>query len=129
MTRFTIALAVLATALAGMGVASAAPDDQYCSYTLSTPQRFRNGNADAVIATLQPQQCNGRANARRSSVCLASPESRGECGVAVGWAMAKVVVPWVAGRTYTATGNGCADNGIPFSVTVCTPSGPITATL
>lgn len=130
MIKLTVLAAVIATALAGTGVASAAPnDDEYCTYTLSAPERYRNVNADAVIATLQPEHCNGQANPRRSQVCLSSPDFPGDCGKDSGWGVAKVVLPWVSGRTYTATGNGCADNGIPFHVATCKPYGPISATL
>jgi hypothetical protein len=129
MIRLTTLVAVMSTALAGAGIASAAPDDQYCSFTLSAPQRDRNGSADVVSATLQVQHCNGQANPRRLTVCVSSGDGPGDCSVGYSWSVAKVVVPWVSGRAYAATGNGCADNGIPFHVTTCTPSGPVKATL
>lgn len=128
MTRLTILVAVMSTALTGAGVASATPNDHYCSFTLSPPQRDRNGSADVVTATLQAQHCNGQANARRSTVCVSSAGGPSDCSVGYGWGVARVVAPWVPGRTYTATGNGCSDDGIPFAVTMCTPSGPINAT-
>ncbi|UXA11499.1 hypothetical protein KXD97_26375 [Mycobacterium sp. SMC-8] len=135
MTRLMIlAAAAVSTALAaGTGVAGAEPDvtsaEPYCTFTLTAPQRVANGNTYAVVSTLKAQHCNGTSNARRATVCLSGDGGTETCGEAVGWGVARVAVPWTAGRTYTATGRGCADPGIPFPVTTCIPNESVSVTL
>jgi hypothetical protein len=132
MTRLMILAAAISTALAaGTGVAGAAPDDAplptepYCTFTLSTPERKANGNTFAIVSTMRAQHCNVVSNARRSTVCMSTDGGPESCSEAYGWGVARIAVPWIAGRTYTATGRGCADPGIPFPVTTCTSSGPL----
>lgn len=136
MTRLAfLAAAAMSTALvAGTGIASAetedaAPAEPFCTFTLSAPQRQENGNTYAVTASMRAQACNGKSNARRSIVCLSTDGGPETCSEGLGWGVARIAVPWIPGRTYTVTGRGCADPGIPFPVTTCTPSGPFSASL
>ena len=83
-----------------------------------------------VTATLSPGACE-RSNVYVSVACLqleGSPESA-KCEQNNGMLTAQVFyAPYRPGATYISTGRGCANTGNPPQ-SVCTPVGPITATL
>jgi hypothetical protein len=124
-----IAAAVLpvggTAALAGAG-----PAPSTCTYNLSPPQVVPVSGTDMVTATLSTGACD-QSTTYLSVACLQEEGSPGppRCGHNNGLLTAQVFyAPYRPGATYVSTGRGCASTGNPPQ-SVCTPVGPVAATL
>jgi hypothetical protein len=125
-----IAAAVLPVAgTAAVAGAQPAPPPT-CTYNLSPPQVVAVSGTDMVTTTLSAGACE-RSNVYVSVACLqleGSSESA-KCQQNNGMLTAQVFyAPYRPGATYVSTGRGCANTGNPPQP-VCTPVGPVTATL
>ncbi|BBX02437.1 hypothetical protein MMOR_33730 [Mycolicibacterium moriokaense] len=101
-----------------------------CTFNLTPPQVVSVSGTEMVTATLSPGACE-RSVAYLSVACLqleGSPEAP-NCQQNNGVLEAQVFyAPYTPGATYVSTGRGCANTGNPPQP-VCTPVGPITATI
>ncbi len=111
-------------------VAVAEPAPPTCTYNLSPPQVVGVSGTSMVTATLSPGACD-RANVYLSVACLQMQGSPGppKCEQNNGVLTAQVFyAPYQPGATYVSTGRGCANTQNP-PLPVCTPVGPVTATI
>lgn len=132
MIRSLMALpAAAALALAGTaGVAGASPSPPPCAYTLTPPQVVQLSGTNVVTARLTPAACD-RSDSYLLVACvqLQGSDGPGQCAQGEGILPAQVYYqPYRPGATYIATGRGCLSTGNPPQP-VCSPSGPLTATL
>jgi hypothetical protein len=124
-----IASAVLPVA-ATAAVAGAQPAPPTCTYNLSPPQVVDVSGTDMVTATLSTGACD-QSTTHESVACLQQEGSPGppQCELNNGMLTAQVFyAPYRPGATYVSTGRGCATTGNPPQ-SVCTPVGPVAATL
>jgi hypothetical protein len=125
----TLLVAAATLPLAGTAVAVAEPPPT-CTYNLSPPQVVDVSGTNMVTATISPGACE-RSNVYLSVVCLQMQGSPGppRCEENSGVLPAQVFyAPHQPGATYVSTGRGCASTGNPPQP-VCTPVGPLTATV
>jgi hypothetical protein len=127
----TLVMAAAVLPVAGTAaVAGAQPVPATCTYNLSPPQVVAVSGTDMVTATLSTGACD-RSNVYHSVACIqqeGSSESA-KCEENRGVLTAQVFyAPYRPGATYVSTGRGCAKTGNPPQP-VCTPVGPVTATL
>jgi hypothetical protein len=111
-------------------VAVAQPAPPTCTYNLSPPQVVAVSGTDMVTATVSTGACD-HSTTYQSVVCLQQESSPGPptCEGNNGMLTAQVFyAPYRPGATYVSTGRGCASTGNPAQ-SVCTPVGPVTATL
>jgi hypothetical protein len=115
--------------LPSYAVATPAADPQHCTYTLTAPRTTEiPGGATGVTATFAAKSCSGTAQPVFTTVCVATPDSPGQCVKNYGWAAAEVVLPTARiSGTFTATGRGCFRT-VETEV-ACEPSGPIASSL
>lgn len=127
----TFLLAAATLPVAGTtAVAAAEPAPPTCSYNLSPPQVVDVSGTEMVTATLSPGACD-RSSTYLSVACIQMAGSPGppSCEQNNGVLTAQVFyAPYRQGATYVSTGRGCANTGNPPQP-VCTPVGPVTATL
>lgn len=127
----TLLIAAATLPFAGSAaVAGAQPAPPTCKYNLSPPQVVAVSGTDMVSATLSAGACD-RSNVYLSVACLQQEGSSGpaKCEQNNGVLTAQVFyAPYQPGATYISTGRGCANTGNPPQP-VCTPVGPVTATL
>lgn len=101
-----------------------------CTFNLTPPQVVSISGTEMVTATVSPGACQ-RSVAYLSVACLqleGSPEAP-KCQQNNGVLAAQVFyAPYRPGATYVSTGRGCANTGNPPQP-VCTPVGPVTATI
>ena len=124
---FLIAAATLPLASTAIAVAEPPPT---CTYNLSPPQVVDVSGTRMVTATISPGACE-RSNVYLSVACLQMQGSPGppKCQSSNGVLPAQVFyAPYQPGATYVSTGRGCANTGNPPQP-VCTPVGPLTATV
>lgn len=124
---FLIAAATLPLASTAIAVAEPPPT---CTYNLSPPQVVDVSGTRMVTATISPGACE-RSNVYLSVACLQMQGSPGppKCQSSNGVLPAQVFyAPHEPGATYVSTGRGCANTGNPPQP-VCTPVGPLTATV
>ena len=124
---FLIAAATLPLACPAIAVAEPPPT---CTYNLSPPQVVDVSGTRMVTATISPGACE-RSNVYLSVACLQMQGSPGppKCQASNGVLPAQVFyAPHEPGATYVSTGRGCANTGNPPQP-VCTPVGPLTATV
>ena len=122
--------AAVALALGGAPVVSAEPSPAGCQFTLSPPQIVQLSGANVVTSTLSLAACD-HAVGYQTVACiqLQGSPGPGQCAAQNGILTAQVFYqPYRPGATYVATGRGCATTGNPPQP-VCTPMGPLTATL
>ena len=122
--------AVVVAAACGTGSAAAAPDDQGCATTLTSPQVVDVSGTAMVSAAVSPGACN-RAAPQLQVACLQVVGSSvaAVCVQAEGPNTARVnFAPYTPGASYVATGRSCANAGSP-PVTYCRSAGPVTVTL
>jgi hypothetical protein len=133
MIRSLMALpAAAALTLAGTAaVAGASPSPPPpCSYTLSPPQVGQLSGTNVVTATLTPAACD-QSDSYLLVACvqLQGSDGPGQCAQGEGILPAQVYYqPYRPGATYISTGRGCSSKGNPPQP-VCSPTGPLTATL
>lgn len=132
MIRSLIVLpAAAALALAGTAaVAGASPSPPPCSYTLSPPQVVQLSGTNVVTATLTQAACD-QSDSYLVVACvqLQGSDGPGQCAQGEGIRPAQVFYqPYRPGATYISTGRGCSSKGNPPQP-VCSPKGPVTATL
>jgi hypothetical protein len=123
-------IAAVVLALGAAPLASGEPNQPACEYTLSPPQIVQLSGTNVVTSTLSPAACN-HSVAYSSVACIQLQGSAGpgQCAEQNGILTAQVFYqPYRPGATYVATGRGCATTGNPPQP-VCTPMGPLTATL
>jgi hypothetical protein len=124
---YLIAAATLPLASTAIAVAEPPPT---CTYNLSPPQVVDVSGTRMVTATISPGACE-RSNVYLSVACLQMQGSPGppKCQSSNGVLPAQVFyAPHEPGATYVSTGRGCANTGNPPQP-VCTPVGPLTATV
>lgn len=131
MVRSLMLLIAAATLpVAGTAAVAAAEPPPTCTYNLTPPQVVDVSGTSMVTATIQPGACE-RSNVYLSVACLqkqGSPEAP-KCEQNNGIVPAQVFyAPYQPGATYVSTGRGCANTGNPPQP-VCTPVGPLTATI
>ncbi|BBZ16509.1 hypothetical protein [Mycolicibacterium gadium] len=125
----TFLLAAATLPLASTAVAVAEPPPT-CTYNLSPPQVVDVSGTSMVTATISPGACE-RSNVYLSVACLQMQGSPNPpiCQSSNGVLPAQVYyAPHEPGATYVSTGRGCANTGNPPQP-VCTPVGPLTATV
>ncbi|MDG5485169.1 hypothetical protein [Mycolicibacterium gadium] len=125
----TLLLAAATLPLASTAVAVAEPPPT-CTYNLSPPQVVDVSGTSMVTATISPGACE-RSNVYLSVACLQMQGSPNPpiCQSSNGVLPAQVFyAPHEPGATYVSTGRGCANTGNPPQP-VCTPVGPLTATV
>lgn len=131
MIRLIVAVALAVAAVPGVATAQPTqPAGQLCSYTLTPPQVVNISGTEMVTATVSPAKCN-RSTTYLSVACVQveGNPGPGQCVQNNGILTAQVYFsPYQPGRTYVATGRGCATTGNPPQP-VCDPLGPITAAL
>lgn len=121
--------ASLGVGLGGLGIATAAPDQPGCAYTLTRPTVTQVSGTPMVTTTVTVAACN-QSNSTLQVACL---EVQGagtapQCASKEGPVAAEVFAPYRPGATYVASGRGCANAGSP-TVSVCNAVGPVTVTL
>ena len=124
---YLIAAATLPLASTAIAVAEPPPT---CTYNLSPPQVVDVSGTGMVTATISPGACE-RSNVYLSVACLQMQGSPNppKCQASNGVLPAQVFyAPYEPGATYVSTGRGCANTGNPPQP-VCTPVGPLTATV
>ncbi len=127
----TLLIAAAVLPVAGTAaVAGAQPAPPTCAYNLSPPQLVDVSGTDMVTATVSTGACD-HSTTYFSVVCLQEEGSPGppKCEQNNGVLTAQVFyAPYRPGATYVSTGRGCANTGNPPQP-VCTPVGPVAATL
>lgn len=125
-TAAIVAVAGVSAATAVGALAEPADTDNLsggCEFTLSQPVSIEiPGGARAATATMQAGACTG--NPTSATVCVTLPNARSECTQAVGFTLARVIVPGLVSGRVQATGTGCWRPALaqPFE---CTTRGPI----
>ncbi|MBY0290843.1 MAG: hypothetical protein K2X52_27430 [Mycobacteriaceae bacterium] len=125
----TLLISAATLPLACTAIAAAEPPPT-CTYNLSPPHVVDVSGTSMVTATISPGACE-RSNVYLSVACLQMQGSPGppKCQADNGVLPAQVFyAPYQPGATYVSTGRGCANTGNPPQP-VCTPVGPLTATV
>jgi hypothetical protein len=131
MTRsLMLLIAAAMLPVAGTSAVAVAEPPPTCTYNLSPPQVVDVSGTEMVTATLAPGACD-RSNAYLSVACVQMEGNPGppKCEQNNGVLTAQVFyAPYRPGATYVSTGRGCANPGNPPQP-VCTPVGPVSATI
>lgn len=101
-----------------------------CVFTLSHPAVVPASGAQMVSAKLTPYPCTGVTVPNALTVCLKSVggSTAGNCVTSAGPSTPEVLVPYVPGTTYVATGTGCSAITSAEGL-VCSAVGPYSAGL
>ena len=111
-------------------VAVAEPAPPTCTYNLSPPQVVDVSGTSMVTATLSPGACERVQRVPLGGLPTNAGQPRApKCEQNNGVLPAQVFyAPYQPGATYVSTGRGCANTQNPPQP-VCTPVGPVTATI
>ncbi len=125
----TAAIPVLA--VLAIPPASAEPlPEHYCSFELSpAAPAVLTGGVTAIVASVTPKACNGKAAPMSTVVCISGRDHPGVCAQGLTWGSAKAVLPGSNPHgTFTTSGRGCWDDPMTM-VNPCTELGPVTVTI